>query len=105
LPAGGNLNPGKLTTCTTNLTTTKLLWNRVISTKDSKYMYLNIKDFYLRTPMARFEYTKIPIKVFPQATINEYNLHQHVHNRFIYLEVCKAIYGLLQAGILANQLL
>jgi hypothetical protein len=107
LTAGGNLidYPGELTTRTADLTTTKLLWNSVISTKDSRYMCLDIKNFYLGTPMARFEYMKIPIGVFPQATINQYNLNQHAHNGFIYLEVRKAIYGLPQAGILANQLL
>ena len=55
--------------------------------------------------MARFEYMKIPIDVFPPATMAQYNLHQHTHNGFVYLEVRKAIYGLPQAGILANQLL
>jgi hypothetical protein len=107
LTAGGNLidYPGELTTRTADLTTTKLLWNSVISTKDSRYMCLDIENFYLGTPMARFEYMKIPIDVFPQATIDQYNLLQHVHNGFIYLEVRKAIYGLPQAGILANKLL
>ena len=48
---------------------------------------------------------KIPIDVFPHTTIDQYNLHQQAHNGFIYLEVRKAIYGLPQAGVLANQLL
>ena len=47
----------------------------------------------------------MPIDIFPQTTIDQYKLHQHVHDGFIYLELCKAIYGLPQAGILANQLL
>jgi hypothetical protein len=107
LTAGGNLidYPGKLTTRTADLTITKLLWNSVISTEDSCYMCLDIENFYLSTPMARFEYMKIPINVFPQATIKQYNLLQHQHNGFIYLEVRKAIYSLPQAGFLANQLL
>jgi hypothetical protein len=107
LTAGGNLidYPGELTTRTADLTTTKLLWNSVISTKDSRYMCLDIENFYLGTPMTRFEYMKIPIDVFPQSTIDQYHLLQHVHHGFIYLEVRKAIYGLPQAGILANKLL
>jgi hypothetical protein len=73
LTAGGNLidYPGKLTTRTADLTITKLLWNSVISTKDSRYMCLDIENFYLSTPMARFEYMKIPINVFPPATIKQ----------------------------------
>ena len=68
-------------------------------------MCLDIENFYLGTPMERFEYMKIPLDVFPQSTIDQYNLHQHAHQSFVYLEVRKAIYGLPQAGILANQLL
>ncbi len=107
LTAGGNLidYPGELTTRTADLTTTKLLWNSVISTEGARYLCLDIKNFYLGTPMDRFEYMKMPIDIFPQSTIDQYNLHKHVKNGFIYLEIRKAIYGLPQAGILANKLL
>jgi hypothetical protein len=107
LTAGGNLidYPGELTTRTADLTTTKLLWNSVISTQDAKYLCLDIKNFYLGTPLDRFEYMKMPIDIFPQAIIDQYNLRQHVKNGFIYIEIRKAIYGLPQAGILANKLL
>ena len=50
--------------------------------------------------MDRFEYMKMPLSIFHQ-----YNLAQHALNGFVYLEIRKAIYGLPQAGILANQLL
>jgi hypothetical protein len=107
LTAGGNLidYPGELTTRTADLSTTKILWNSVISTLGARYLCLDIKNFYLGTPMDRFEYMKMPIDVFPHTTIEQYNLHKHAHNGFIYLEIRKAIYGLPQAGILANQLL
>ena len=82
-----------------------MLWNSVISTTDARYLCLDIKNFYLGTPMDRFEYMKMPIDIFPQATIDQYNLMQHVKNGFVYLEIHKAIYGLPQAGILANKLL
>ena len=48
---------------------------------------------------------KMPLDIFPPATIAQYNLTQHAHNGFVYLEIRKAIYGLPQAGILANKLL
>jgi len=107
LTAGGKLieYPGELTTRTADLTTTKMLWNSVISTNDAQYLCLDIKNFYLRTPMDRFEYMKMPIIIFPKATIEQYNLREHAKNGFVYLEICKAIYGLPQAGILANKLL
>ena len=107
LTAGGNLidYPGELTTRTADLTTTKMVWNSVISTDDARYLCLDIKNFYLGTPMDRFEYMKMPLSIFPQATIDQYNLNEHAKNGFVYLEIRKAIYGLPQAGILANKLL
>ena len=106
LTAEGNLieYPGELTTRTADLTTTKMLWNSVISTEDARYC-LDIKNFYLGTPMDRFEYMKMQIDIFPPATIEQYQLMEHVKNGFIYLEIRKAIYGLPQVGILANKLL
>ena len=64
ITAGGNLNnyPGKLTTKTANLTTSKLMWNSVLSTEGAKYMCLDIKNFYLTAPLDRFEYMKITIQ-------------------------------------------
>jgi hypothetical protein len=107
LTAGGNLieYPGELTTRTAELTTTKMLWNSVISTENARYMCLDIKNFYLGTPMDRFEYMKMPLSIFPQATIEQYDLDKHAKHGFVYLEIRKAIYGLPQAGILANKLL
>ena len=69
-------------------------------------MGLNIKNFYLGTPLDRFEYMKIPITLFPAHIRLQYQLHgDRVKNGFVYLEIRKAIYGLPQAGILANKLL
>ena len=47
----------------------------------------------------------MPLDILPPATIPQYNLTQHAHNGFVYLKIRKAIYGLPQAGILANKLL
>jgi hypothetical protein len=72
LTAGGNLieYPGELTTQTANLTTTKMLWNSVISTEHARYLCLDIKNFYLGTPMDHFEYMKMPISSHKQPLIN-----------------------------------
>ncbi len=58
ITVGGNLinYPGKLSTCTADLTTSKLMWNSVFSTEGAKYMYLDIKNFYLSAPLDWFEY-------------------------------------------------
>ncbi len=55
---GGNLinYPGDCGTPTANLLTIKLLLNSVISTPSAKFMMLDLKDFYLMTPMKSYKY-------------------------------------------------
>jgi hypothetical protein len=108
ITAEGNLidYPGELTTWTADLSTANILWNSVLSTTDAKYMVLDtLEAFYLETPLARYGHMKFPLALFPKHVIEQYNLDKHVHKGFIYVEIRKAIYGLPQAGILANQLL
>ncbi len=107
ITAGGNLinYPGELTTKAADLTTSKLMWNSVLSTKGAKYMCLDIKNFYLTAPLDRFEYMKMPISLFPSWTCKQYNLDTYAKNGFVYLEMRHAVWGLPQAGILANKLL
>ena len=68
-------------------------------------MCLNIKIFYLCAPMERFEYMKMPIGIFQQHVIQEYNLREKVHNVSVWIEIWRIIYGLPQAGKLANEFL
>jgi hypothetical protein len=107
ITADGNLikYPGELSTRSSEITTSKLIWNSVVSTDNAKYMTIDIKNFYLGTPLDRFEYMKMPLDIFPQHIIDQYDLKTHAKNGFVYLESRKAIYGLPQAGILANKLL
>ena len=72
ITASGNLikYPSELTTRTANLTTSKVLWNSILSTKDAKFRGIDIKSFYLETPLDRFEYMRIPLSLFPQHTID-----------------------------------
>ena len=108
ITAGGNLikYPGELTTRTADMTTTKILWNSIFSTEGAQFIGLDIKNFYLGTPLDRFEYMKIPITLFPAHIRLQYQLHgDRVKNVFVYLEIRKVIYGLPQAGILAKKLL
>ncbi len=68
-------------------------------------MCLDIKNFYLSAPLDWYKYMKMPIALFPEWIVKQYNLTQHVLHRFIYLEMQRAVWGLPQAGILANKLL
>ena len=101
---GGNLlsYEGELYTETTDLITIKLLLNSVLSTPNAKFMSLDIKNFYLGTPMKEYEYMKIKYDTIPTEIIQKYNLQTLQHNGHIYIEIRKGMYGLKQAGVLAN---
>ncbi len=67
-------------------------------------MTLNLKDFYLMTPMK--EYFCMKLDLFPQDIIDEYNLTSKVdHNGNVHCKVRRGMYGLPQAGIIAQELL
>ena len=104
ITVGGNLikYPGELTTRTADLTTSNILWNSVISTEDAKFAALDVGNFYLVTLLERYEYMRLPLKHFSQHTINQYNLLENAKNGWVYVKIRKAIYGLPQAGKLAN---
>jgi hypothetical protein len=107
LTVGGHLiqYPGDVSTRSADLTTSECLWNSTISTEGVRYMCLDVKNFYLGTPMESFEYMRISIKLITQEIIAEYNLLSLVSDGHVYIVVQKGMYGLPQAGILANQLL
>ncbi len=77
---GGNLinYPDGCGTPTVNLLIVKLMFNSVISTSNGKFMNIDIKDFYIMTPMDRYEYFKMKIELFPQNIIDEYGLRDKV---------------------------
>jgi hypothetical protein len=55
---GANLinYPGDCKTPTADLLTVKLLLNSIISTPNARFMTIDLKDFYLMTPMKCYEY-------------------------------------------------
>ncbi len=89
ITAGGNLinYPDELSTRTADLTTSKLMWNSVISTAGARYMCLDIKNFYLSAPLDRYKYMKMPLDLFLNCIAKQYNLKQHALNCYIYLEM------------------
>ncbi len=108
LTSGGNsVNfPGDCGTPTVDMVTVKLHLNSVISTKGACYCTIDLKDFYLMTPMTRPEYMCMKIKDLPEDFVIMYNLaNKATSDRFIYTKIQKGMYGLPQAGILAQELL
>ncbi len=105
ITVGGNLikYPFELTTCTTDMVSSKLLWNSTISTPGARFAGADIKNTYLETPLYRYEDMCMPLSLFPPDIIDHYQLEKKVHKDHIYIEIRKGMYGLPQAGILASK--
>eukprot|EP00804_Cyclotella_cryptica_P014914 CCRYP_000543-RD/>CCRYP_000543-RD protein AED:0.32 eAED:0.31 QI:0/-1/0/1/-1/0/1/0/482 len=85
--------------------TVKILLNSIISTLNAKFMTIDIKDFYLNTPMARPEYMRLKLSDIPAAIIDLYKLRDIAQDGYVFVRIQKGMYGLPQAGIIAQQLL
>jgi hypothetical protein len=107
LTVGGNRldYSGDVATSTADITTFKILINSTISTEDAAMMMMDIKNYYLCTLLSRFEYMKMLLSRFPEEIIQKYNLNTLAVDGWVYIEIQKGMYGLKQAGFLANQLL
>ena len=101
---GNNLTvPTDCGTPTTDLLTVKLLLNSVISTPGASFVALDLKDFYLNTPMEQLEFLIMKIDHFPQDVIDHYSLRDKVDEKgFLMVRVQKGMYGLPQAGTIAQ---
>ena len=56
---------------TAEIKTANLLFNSKISTRGGRFMCIDLKDFYLGTPMNRYEYMWIKMADIPQDIINQ----------------------------------
>jgi hypothetical protein len=82
---------GDVATSTADITTFKILINSTLSTEDAAMM--------------RFEYMKMLLSRFPEEIIQKYNLNALAVDGWVYIEIREGMYGLKQAGLLANKLL
>jgi hypothetical protein len=105
ITAGGNLihYEGNASVRTADIDTAKIHWNSVVSTPNAKYMCLDIKNFYLTAALEYFEYMRIPLDLFPEWTKQQYNLNELAFEGWVHIEMRRAVWGLPQAGILANK--
>ena len=73
---GGNLvnYPGNVGTPTANMLLFKILINSVISTPGAKFLTIDLANFYLNTPMKRYDYVKLHLCDIPDEIIQEYKL-------------------------------
>jgi hypothetical protein len=97
---------GDKSTPTANLVTAKLLIISTISTPQARFYGMDLSNFYLMTPMKEYEYMRLHLDFIPDEIIQRYKLHDYVDDQgWVYVEIRMGMYGLPQAGILANKLL
>ena len=65
-------------------------------------MCIDLKDFYLGTPMNWYEYMWIKMADIPQDIIDQYGLTAKAVNGKVLVEIRKGMYGLKQADRIAN---
>jgi hypothetical protein len=89
LTAGGDrVNyPGNTGTPTADMTQFKILMNSIISTEGARCVMVDIKDFYLCTPMKRFKYTRLKTTDISKEIMTEYGLHELASNGYVYCEI------------------
>ncbi len=90
LTAGGDrINyPEDVGTPIADMTLVKIMLNSVISTKGAECVMLDIKDFYLNSPMKRYEYMCIKITDIPEEIIKEYKMREIVtEDGYVYCKI------------------
>ena len=75
-----------------------------MSCRGTKFIIFDIKIFHLNTP-PRYEYVCVKLSDIPEKFITAYTLPQFTKDDRIYFEIRKGVYGLPQAGNLANNIL
>jgi hypothetical protein len=83
----------------------KILINSVLSQHNTWLATMDLKDFYLNTPLDWPEYVCINFTNIPTEFIAKDKLKGFVCNCWVYFKMRCSLYGLPQAGILANNLL
>jgi hypothetical protein len=76
---------GDVATSTADITTFKILINSTLSTEDASMMMMDINNYYLGTPLPRFEYMKIVLSRFPKEIIQKYNLNALAVDGWVYI--------------------
>ena len=99
---GDRINyPGETSALTAAMPVVKLLLQSAIS-ENMNVMTMDARDYYLNTPLQRPEYLRIPLKFISTGVIEKHKLSPYIHNDSILFSVHKGMYGLPQAGYLAQ---
>ena len=61
---------------TPDMTLFKIILNSVILTKGARCMTIDLKDFYLNTPMKQPKHMHLKLSNIPEKIIKQYNLRE-----------------------------
>jgi hypothetical protein len=75
----------EVATSTADITPLKILINSTLSTVDAEMMMMDIKNYYLGTPLPRYEYMRLPLSIIPDEIITKYNLQAISVGGWVYL--------------------
>ena len=82
----------------------KIHLNSVISDarKDTRYLTVDIINYYLNNPLANYQYMRIHLKDIPNEVVIEYSLLPIADSsRYVYVEIRKGVYGLKESSIIS----
>ncbi len=98
--------PGEVATPTAEMLVAKMLFNRVISTREARFMTMDITNFCLMTPLHRAKFIRMKLSDIPDKIVNEYKLRDKTTlSGNIYIVANHGMYGLPQSGLIASKLL
>ena len=83
--------PDNVSTKTADVTTAKILINSIISTQHAQFCVFDNGNFYLCTPVPRYEYMFISIRDFPTDIVKQYNLNEITIDGKVYVKICKGM--------------
>jgi len=72
---------------------------------ETRFINLDMVDFYLYSPMEKPAYMRVPIKDIPVAIVDQYDLHKFAIAGLVHFKIVMSMYGHQAAGHLANRLL
>ena len=104
--AGGNLSTydGDVSAYTATLVQAKILLNHVLSTPGATFSTIDLVDFYLiGTTLDTPEYLRIPRSHISTTIEKRLHLERLWHKGYIYFQITGGMYGLPQAGRIAQQ--
>jgi hypothetical protein len=81
---------GDVATSKADITTFKIPIITTLSTEDAAMTIMGIKNYYLGTPLPRFESMKMLISCFHEKIIQKYNLNALAVDGWVYIEIRKA---------------